>query len=153
MDADGGNKKRLTDYPEYDTSPEWSPDGRRIAYTSGNISNFDIRIMNPDGSDKKQLTTGALISGFDWSPDSRRIAYICRLTKDPKAMEIRIMDADGSNKEVLRSVPCNPSRVVMGFAWSPDGSKIAFDYHIIDVVNSDIYVIDVPAMEKVKKWD
>ena len=153
MDADGGNKKRLTDYPEYDTSPEWSPDGKKIAYMSGNLSNFDIWIMNPDGSDKKQLTTGALISGFDWSPDGRKIAYISWLTNDPKAKEIRIMDADGSNKEVLLSVPCNPSRVVMGFAWSPDGSKIAFDYNIIDVVNSDIYVIDVPAMEKVKKWD
>lgn len=153
MDADGGNKKRLTDYPKYDISPEWSPDGGRIAYTSGNLSNFDIWIMNPDGSDKKQLTTGALISGFDWSPDGRRIAYISWLTKDPKAKEIRIMDADGSNKELLLSVPCNPSRVVMGLVWSPDGSKIAFDYNIIDVVNSDIYVIDVPAMEKVEKWD
>ena len=146
MDADGGNKKRLTDNPEYDISPEWSPDGRRIAYTSGNLSNFDIGIMNPDGSDKKQLTTGELITDFDWSPDGRRIAYICRLTNDPKAMEIWIMDADGSNKELLLSVPCDPSRVGMGLAWSPDGSKIAFDYYMIDVVNSDIYVIDVPAI-------
>nr|QNO45878.1 Tol-Pal system protein TolB [Methanosarcinales archaeon ANME-2c ERB4] len=153
MDADGGNKKRLTDYPEYDTSPEWSPDGKKIAYRSGNLSNFDIWIMNPDGSDKKQLTTGALISGFDWSPDGGKIAYISWLTNDPKAKEIWIMDADGSNKELLLSVPCNPSRVVMGFAWSPDGSKIAFDCYMIAVVNSDIYVIDVPAMEKVKKWD
>jgi Tol biopolymer transport system component len=57
------------------------------------------------------------------------------------------MDTDGSNKELLLSVPCNPSRVVMGLAWSPDGSKIAFDYHMIDVVNSDIYVIDMPVMD------
>jgi len=150
MDADGGNKKKLTDNPEYDISPEWSPDGKRIAYTSGNLSNFDIGIMNPDGSDKKQLTTGELITDFDWSPDGRRIAYICRLTNDPKAIEIWIMDADGSNKEVLLSVPCNPSRVGMGLAWSPDGSKIAFNYHVIDVVNNDIYVIDVPAMDEDK---
>ena len=48
--------------------------------------------MNPDGSDKKQLTTEALVTDLD---------------------------------------------------WSPDGRKIAFDYHMIDVVNSDIHVIDV----------
>ena len=143
MDADGGNKKRLTNYPEYDTSPKWSSDGKKIAYRSGNLSNFDIWTMNPDGSDKKQLTAGALITDFDWSPDGRRIAYISWLTKDPKAKEIWIMDADGSNKELLLSVPCDPSRVGMGLAWSPDGSKIAFDYHMVDVVNSDIYVIDV----------
>jgi len=56
------------------------------------------------------------------------------------------MDADGSNKELLLSVPCDPSQVGMGLAWIPDGSKIAFDYYMIDVVNSDIYIIDVPAM-------
>ena len=143
MAADGGNKKRLTDYLEYDTSPEWSPDGKKIAYMSGNLSNFDIWIMDPDGSDKKQLTTEALVTDFDWSPDGRKIAYISLLTKDPKAKVIWIMDADGSNKEVLLSIPCDPSRVGMGLAWSPDGSEIAFDYHMIDVVNSDIYVIDV----------
>ena len=148
MDADGGNKKQLTNYSGYDMNPKWNQDGKKIAYTSGNLSNFDIWIMNPDGSDKKQLTTGELITDFDWSPDGGRIAYICRLTNDPKAMEIRIMDADGSNKEVLLSVPCNPSCVGMGLAWSPDGSKIAFDYHMIDVINCDIYVIDVPAMDE-----
>nr|QNO45756.1 Tol-Pal system protein TolB [Methanosarcinales archaeon ANME-2c ERB4] len=146
MDADGGNQKRLTDYPEYDTSPKWSSDGKNIAYMSGNLSNFDIWTMNPDGGDKKQLTTGALVTDFDWSLDGSKIAYNSWLTNDPKAKEIRIMDADGSNKELLLSVPCNPSRVGMGLAWSPDGSKIAFDYYMIDVVNSAIYVIDVPAM-------
>ena len=143
MDTDGSNKKQLTKYSGHDTNPKWSPDGKKIAYRSGNLSNCDIRIMNPYGSDKKQLTTGALISGFDWSPDGRNIAYISWLTKDPKAKEIWIMDADGSNKELLLSVPCDPSRVGMGLAWSPDGSKIAFEYDMIDVVNSDIYVIDV----------
>jgi len=111
MDADGGNQKRLTDYPEYDTSPKWSSDGTKIAYMSGNLSNFDILTMNPDGSDKKQLTAGALVTDFDWSPDGRRIAYNSRLTNDPKAKEIRIMDADGSNNELLLSIPCNPSLV------------------------------------------
>jgi Tol biopolymer transport system component len=147
MDTDGSNKMQLTNYSGHDTNPKWSPDGKKIAHRSGNLSNFDIWIMNPDGSDKKQLTTRALISGFDWSPDGRKIAYISWLTKDPKAKEIWIMDTDGSNKELLLSVPCNPSRVVMGLAWSPDGSKIAFDYHMIDVVNSDIYVIDMPVMD------
>lgn len=148
VDADGGNKKRLTDYPEYDMSPKWSSDGNKIAYISGNLSNFDIWTMNPDGSDKKQLTAGTPVTDFDWSPDGSKIAYNSLLTNDPKAKEIRIMDADGSNKELLLSVPCNPSRVGMGLTWSPDGSKIAFDYYMIDVVNSDIYIIEVPARAK-----
>jgi len=148
MDVDGSNKKQLTNYLGYDTSPEWSPDGNKIAYGSGNLSNLDIWTMNPDGSDKKQLTSGALVTDFDWSPDGRRIAYVSWLTKDPKAKEIWIMDADGSNKELLLRVPYNPYSVGISLAWSPDGSKIALDYHLIGVVNSDIYVIDVPAMDE-----
>ena len=148
MDADGSNKKQLTNYSGYDMNPKWSPDGKKLAYRSGNLSNLDIWTMNPDGSDKKQLTTGALVTDFDWSPDGRKIAYVAWLTKDPKAKEIWIMDADGSNKELLLRVLYNPYSVGISLAWSPDGSKIALDYHLIGVVNSDIYVIDVPAMDE-----
>jgi len=151
MDADGSNKKRQTNHSGYDMNPIWSPDGNKIVYMSGNVSNLDVWTMKPDGSDKKQLTNGAQNTGFDWSPDMGKIAYITWLTKDPKAREIRIMDADGSNKELLLSIPRNPSRVIMSsLEWSPDGSKIAFSYFAIDVENSDIYVIDVPAMDEDK---
>jgi Tol biopolymer transport system component len=99
--------------------------------------------MNPDGSDKKQLTTGALITDFDWSPDGRRIAYVSWLTKEPKATEIWIMDADGSNKELLLSVPYD-HYPVGDLAWNPNGSKIAFDMmDVVNGLNSDIYVIEV----------
>lgn len=46
-----------------------------IAYISGNLSYFDIWTMNPDGGDKKQLTTGAMINDFDWNPDGSKIAF------------------------------------------------------------------------------
>ena len=58
------------------------------------------------------------------------------------------MDADGSNKALLLSLPYDPYSIGLGLAWTPDGSKIAFDCYMIDVVNNDIYVIDVPAMDE-----
>lgn len=141
--VDGSNKRQLTRYQEYDSDPAWSPDGTKIAYRSGNLSYFDIWTMNPDGGDKKQLTTGALITDFDWSPDGRRIAYVSWLTKEPKATEIWIMDADGSNKELLLSVPYD-HYLVGDLAWNPNGSKIAFDMmDVVNGLNSDIYVIEV----------
>ena len=59
MNSDGSNKTQLanalTDYPS------WSPDGTKIVYTSGNpwLGQTDLYLMNPDGTDKVQLTTSS----------------------------------------------------------------------------------------------
>ena len=37
MDADGGNQQNLTNDPNDDSSPSWSPDGKRIAFESNNL--------------------------------------------------------------------------------------------------------------------
>jgi hypothetical protein len=57
-------------------NPAWSPDGRRIAFLSLNVEDFDfeIYVMNANGSGQRRLTR---VSGFDtapsWSPDGRRV--------------------------------------------------------------------------------
>ena len=56
MDADGSNVTRLTDHPESDASPAWSPDGRRIAFDSNRDGNSEIYVMDADGSNVTSLT-------------------------------------------------------------------------------------------------
>jgi len=46
MDADGTNKRRLTDDPALDGNGEWSPDGRKIAFDSDRMGNFDIWVLD-----------------------------------------------------------------------------------------------------------
>src|SRR5687767_10614639 len=68
----GGEPRRITDGAANATTPRWSPDGRRIAYTTGG----QIWTMKPDGSDREQVTnisTGA--ADPVWSPDGRWIAF------------------------------------------------------------------------------
>jgi TolB protein len=48
--------KRLTRNLADDISPAWSPDGRRIAFTSNRAGNYDIYAMNADGRGLQRLT-------------------------------------------------------------------------------------------------
>ena len=61
MDADGNNQIRLTNHPEVDYQPSWSPDGARIAFVSNrNGGNEQIYVMDSNGKNVKLLTNGIL---------------------------------------------------------------------------------------------
>ena len=54
MDASGVT--RLTYSDTYDVAPVWSPDGRRIAFSSERDGNPEVYVMNADGSGVTRLT-------------------------------------------------------------------------------------------------
>jgi TolB protein len=61
MKADGSEQRALTQTPDYDYSPAWSPDGERIAFqrqypSPGAAINDEIVVVNVDGSDFRRLT-------------------------------------------------------------------------------------------------
>jgi len=166
IDAESGEKLKLTSFIGVNAWPAWSPDRKKIMYlqsskVEGLIQNFDICVMNADGSNKKQLTASPMHEEGEWSPDGRRIAYISydqdclglfgeRKSHKAKS-ELWVMNADGTDKKQLLSIPCN-NGLIMDMEWSHDGSKIAFvwqpnrDEPI--TFKRDIYVIDVPAMDE-----
>ena len=104
----------------YLDGPAWSPDARRIAFSSA----YDIFVANADGTGVTQLTSAPEAEHCPaWSPDGTRIAY--RRTTDLAFnmgdASIYVMNADGSGVSRLTDpglADC-PS-------WSPDGTKIAF---------------------------
>lgn len=58
--------------------PRWSPSGERIAYLSRGsdpTGQYNLWVMNSDGSQPRQLTMGGVEEGFDWSPNGKEIAY------------------------------------------------------------------------------
>ena len=76
MPASGGTPSRIAEGLPFETQPRFSPDGRRIAFTSDRGGGDNIWIMNLDGSDKRQLTKEdfRLLNQPSWSPDGRFIA-------------------------------------------------------------------------------
>jgi len=75
LDLETREVTRLTDSGT-NTFPTWSPDGTQLAYTSLASGEANIYIMNADGSQKQQLTSGTTLNTFpDWSPDGRYIIF------------------------------------------------------------------------------
>jgi len=76
MDLERNKRKRLTFNSIEDKQPQWSPDGKKIAFVSRRNGNCDIYVMDADGSNEKRLTTSPSPDVEPrWSPDGKFIAY------------------------------------------------------------------------------
>ena len=137
----GKDLVRLTDQPTEDASPAWSPDGTKIALDADPDGDFDIYVMDADGSNLVNLTNNSINDAFPaWSPDGTKIAFRSNRDEDH---EIHVMDADGSNPVNLTMTDGYESAPV----WSPDGTKIAF--HSYRDGNWDIYVMNADGSEPI----
>ena len=142
MDADGGNPRNLTNNPNEDCCPSWSPDGKRIAFMSvrGKHLSYDIYLMDADGGNEQKLTENPNADRDpSWSPDGKQIAFSSVRREEHFSHEIYLMDADGGNQQRLTENLKNDWDPV----WSPDGKQIAFaSDRKGDGVNFEIYVMD-----------
>jgi hypothetical protein len=98
MDRQGGNLRQLTSDPS-DLSPDWSPAGTKIAFTRDTGGNWDIWVINADGSGETRLTTDGSVDGLPaWNPEGTHIAF---LSNRAGTWAIWVMAADGSGQRKL----------------------------------------------------
>jgi Tol biopolymer transport system component len=99
-DADAGRAKQIASDTTSSEDVAWTPEGR-IVYRSNVGDSAEIWVMNSDGSNAKQVTSGARVSGgLTVSPDGRNIFF----TSDRAGhSNIWRVDADGSNLKQLTS--------------------------------------------------
>jgi Tol biopolymer transport system component len=122
-DLDGTNRKQLYQQDGGGAfSPSWSPDGQWVVFGYGAIFNdretkpSQLIMIHADGSEKRELTSGPLNSGFpSWSPDGKHIVYRV-WKKDDRSIQILNVE-DGKSTKLTSGQDNFPT-------WSPLGDRI-----------------------------
>jgi TolB protein len=115
VNVDGTGRRRASPGPGSNWNPQWSPDGRRIAWYSdreGGGAHDTIYVANENGTDERKVTAGVFPT---WTPDGR----IVFSDRDGEGASLFIVTADGSGRRRL-------VRNAVHGAMSPDGEWIAF---------------------------
>ncbi|HSJ58066.1 MAG TPA: hypothetical protein VLC95_12850 [Anaerolineae bacterium] len=152
----------LTNTPDVDEGgPTWSPDGNWIAYSAGDLSNWNRAIYKIDLG-TRQVYTVTEHAGDDrwpaWSPDGTRIAFMRNQPGIPAGYyipDIWVMDVDGGSQQQLTDWDYGDEHP----AWSPDGQSIAFvsdryyagrDLWLMDADGSNQrQILDTPGSDEV----
>ena len=135
MPVSGGTPKRIADGLPFETQPRFSPDGKRIAFTSDRGGGDNIWIMNADGSDKRQMSKEdfRLLNQPSWSPDGRFIAAKKHFTtgRSLGTGEVWLYHVSGGGGVVLVKKPNEQHQKELGEPiFAPDGKHIYYTRNI-----------------------
>jgi dipeptidyl aminopeptidase/acylaminoacyl peptidase len=169
---DGSDNRQITYGDKSCTNPQWSPDGRWLAFTSERSGKNNLWLLRTDGGEAQQLTdVNTWVSSFKWSPDNKQIAFIMAdpiTAEEEKAQkgkddakivgeQIKMdrlwvisieQDTPGKHEaHLLTKGNYSIGNYGIGFDWSPDGKKITFAHMPTPLVNDwllgDISTVDV----------
>lgn len=118
----GGDARRLTAFAGQESDPQFSPDGRSIAFTAQYDGNVDVYVVPAEGGEPRRLTWHP---GSDaargWTPDGRRVVFASGRISAPVAYQrLWTVSLDGGMPE--------PLPIPRAFAGepSPDGRRLAY---------------------------
>ena len=138
---EGKNLTNLTQTLGHDWTPKFSPANDKIIYTTyfPQTDNYDVFIMNTDGSDKKNLTnTPYYEKNPQFSPDGSFIIYQAWQNGRMEIFFSNLLDKNNIN---LTRNTTSHDILPIGNALSPDGSKIVFTSERDG--NKEIYIMNI----------
>ncbi|MFQ3574705.1 MAG: DPP IV N-terminal domain-containing protein, partial [Thermodesulfovibrionales bacterium] len=134
----------LTNSEGNNINARWSPDGKTIAWVSDRTGDYHIWLMNADGSNKRRLTNGNTINGWqEWHPKGGSLVF-WSYNKDTKKQSIKTINADGSGLKTLVESSSSVERP----RWSPEGRFVAYSSN--ESGNWEIWMVSSDGSTKTK---
>ncbi|MFZ4687602.1 MAG: amidohydrolase family protein [Polymorphobacter sp.] len=135
MPIAGGTPTRIAEGLAWEVQPRFSPDGKRIAFTSDRGGGDNIWVMNTDGSDKRQVTKEEfrLLNQPTWSADGRYIAAKKHFTtgRSLGTGEVWLYHASGGGGVALVKKPNEQHQKELGEpTYTADGKGIYYSRNI-----------------------
>ncbi len=131
----------ITQHPSQDREADWSPDGRRLAFSSNRTGDWEIYSIGKDGTSPRRLTHS---KGADrapaWSPDGTAIAFH---SERAGSVDIYVMDVVRGGVTRITTSSARDSDP----AWSPDGHSLVYSSDRSG--STDLYVIATDSSDAV----
>lgn len=123
MDADGGNLTNISNHPDEDWFPAWSPDGKQLTFVSHRDSNQEIYIADLATGEMRNLSNHPDNDTLPaWSPDGQNIAFqSTRSTPGSDYPGIYSIDIEGGTARRLTDYCGN-----LAPAWTADSGAVMF---------------------------
>jgi dipeptidyl aminopeptidase/acylaminoacyl peptidase len=150
----------------------WSPDGRWLGFLrrSGEPARAQVHLIDTRGGEPFVVSASETdVGGFEWSPDGSRIAFVAAEAEPERLKErkqemgpfhvvrreyahthLRLLDLARALEAPAPGQPLTQGDdlSVSGFAWSPDGTRIAFGATVnpdfVQWASEDLYTVSVP---------
>ncbi|MGA2096328.1 MAG: S9 family peptidase [Candidatus Acidiferrum sp.] len=132
--------RQFTFSPKDESSPRWSPDGKRLAFLSNRDDQQQIYMMRTDGGEAAAITKGKRsIQSFEWSPDGKQVAFLApdaktdaEEKKDKDKDDAHLVDKEDKHPRLwLLTLATSEAKAlteprweVSELAWVPAGDRI-----------------------------
>lgn len=152
MDLKTGNSTQITDSPEYDSAPSWSPDGQWLVFETYVNENLEISVVSVEDRSLAVIPlTQDPASDHSpvWAPDGRHVAFISNRGGDS---DVWLASLDLAGDERYQNLSNTPFASETFPLWNYDGSQLLWTSSSQTVGYSGLYIWDATDPNRTARW-
>ena len=152
LDIQSGEITRVTNSPDYESAPSWSPDNQWLACEIYLDENLEVAIVSLKNGDQEPIPlteNPAADHSPAWAPDGRHVAFVSNRGGDS---DIWLADLDKTGEERYTNLSRTPSSAESHPVWTRDGNQLAWTSVAQNIGFSGIYVWDALQPERPATW-